>query len=161
MTMRIVSLIALLIGITLGAAARCDDGKLDIIGKFESHSREFVVATYTTSDGRDRVGLLAWRAGEERNSFALRLDQWGVIFGLWEKAARAQGRDWKMVGTISETGTTDISRIDLRAGPGVELAIASPKGARIAYVLAAADFARFEQAMRGMKAALQDGPAKK
>ena len=161
MKMRILGLLALLIGLVLGTAARCDDGKLDIVGRFESHSRELVVATYTTNDGQDRVGLLAWRAGESRNSFALRLDAWDGIFELWRKAARAQGREWKAIGTVTETGTSDTSRIDMRGGPGVELAIASPKHASIAYVLPSADFARFEQAMRDMKAALKAVPAKK
>jgi len=161
MKVRILSLLALLVSLALVTAAHSDDGKLDVVGKFENGSRELVVATYTTNDGQERVGLLAWRAGPNRNSFALRLDEWDPIFKLWQKAARAQGSAWKTIGTISETGTSDISRIDMRGGPGVELAIASPKGASIAYLLPAADFARFEQAMRDMKTALEAVPAKK
>jgi len=161
MMTRALGLAALLIGLAFWTNAPAADGKLDVIGKFETGSLGLVVATFTTSDGQDRVGLLAWRSGEDRNSFALRADEWGAIFDLWQKAARAQGPAWKAVGSVSETGTTDTSRIDMKGGPGVELAVSSPNGARIAYVLPSADFAQFEQAMRDMKAALEEGPAKR
>ena len=161
MKRRTFGLTALLIGLAFWTNALGAEGKLNPIGKFETGSRELMVGTFTTSDGKDRVGLIAWRSGEDRNAFALRLDEWGAIFDLWQKAARAQGRAWKAVGTISETGTTDVSRIGFKSGPGVEVSVASPKGASIAYVLQPADFARFERAMRGMKAELEAGPAKK
>ena len=161
MTARRLGLSVLLFSLALWTNAFCADGKLNIIVKFESDSRQLMVGTFTTSDGHDRIGLIAWHAGGGRNAFALRLNEWDAIFDLWKKAARAQGPRWKPMGTISEVGTTDVSHIDMRGGPGVELAISSPKGPSIAYVLPPADFARFEQAMRDMKARLEDGQAKK
>jgi hypothetical protein len=162
MTMpRWLGLSAFLISLALWTSALCADGKLNVFGKFESDGRELVVATYATEDGKERVGLIAWASGKDRNSFALRLDEWGAIFDLWKKAAGAPAPQWQAVGTISETGTTDVSRIAMKRGPGVELAVGSPKGPAIAYVLPAAEFARFEQAMRDMKADLEEHEAKK
>ncbi|MBV8840803.1 MAG: hypothetical protein JO000_30050 [Alphaproteobacteria bacterium] len=161
MTKRVLGVVALLLGLAFATAARCDDGKLDVLVKFESGIRGLAVATFTTSDGQDRVGALSWRLGPERNAFALRLDQWDAIFDLWKKATRAQGAAWKVIGSVAETGTSDISRITIKSGPGVALSVASAKGGRIDYVLEPADFARFEQAMRDMKASLEAGPAKK
>jgi len=145
---------ALLVGLALAVAPALAEGKLDLLKKFESGSLELGVATYTDPSapaGKGRVGLISWRSGEVRNAFAYRIDQWSAIFDLWKKAARQQGAKWATIGSVSETGTTDISRITVKAGPGIELAVTSPQGATIAYVLPAADFSDFETAMQNQR----------
>ncbi|MFA5056985.1 MAG: hypothetical protein WC485_02635, partial [Opitutaceae bacterium] len=77
---------------------------------------------------------------------------------LWTKAINAQPDTttvtWKYVGTLTETGTSDVSTIVFSAGAGVKLALSSPNGAGITYVLAKADAERFEDALKQVKAFL-------
>jgi len=149
-----------LISLALTTGALCADGKLNVIRKFESGSLELKVATYLAAGG-ERIGLLSWRSAQARNAFAFRQAQWVEIFELGKKATRAQGREWKAIGAAKEIGSSDISSINIKGGAGVEIAVTSQKGASLAYVLPAADFARYEQAMREMKTFLDASPAKK
>jgi len=101
---------------------------------------------------------LGWRSGERRNAFAFRLDEWDKVVGLWKQAVRAQGGAWKLVGTVRESGTTDVSVLSVKAGAGIELAVTSPQGPTIAYVPTPADFAGFEKAMEDAKAYVKAAP---
>ncbi|HXY89375.1 MAG TPA: hypothetical protein VEH75_02010 [Xanthobacteraceae bacterium] len=147
---------ALLFGLALATPAANAEDKLDYVASFKNGSLVLDVCTYTQSNGR--IGLLGWRSGEARNAFAFRLDEWDKVADLWKKAVRAQGGAWKTVGTVRETGTTDISVLSVKAGPGIELAVASPQVPSIAYVLAPTDFADFEKALEKAKAYVREAP---
>jgi hypothetical protein len=56
-------------------------------------------------------------------------------------------RHVEFVGSMTETGTTDVSRLTIGAGAGIKFAVSSPNGASLSYVLAKAEMARFEKAL--------------
>src|SRR5438105_233941 len=109
-------------------AARAKTG-LDIVAEFGPKNAQAAVASYTDEKGK-RIGLLGISA-DKRNSITFRLDEWNVLIGLVDKAAAAQGGDWKQTGEFTETNTEDISHLVIEAGPGIQLTVSSPKGPKL------------------------------
>jgi hypothetical protein len=130
-------------------------GQIEVVAKFQRPNLELDVATYTdpefASPG-NRVGVLGFASGPVRNSFSLRGEDWDQLTDLWAKAKRMQSRkQWRTVGTLSERGTAEVSRLTLSAGQGVRLAITSPKGASMAFLVGNAEMPRFEAALAQVK----------
>jgi hypothetical protein len=129
-------------------------GEIEILAKFQQSSLELDVGTYTDPEfdaPGNKVGLIGFASGAVRNSFTLRAEDWGALTDLWAKAARMQSRNWRVVGSLSEKGTAEIARLTFTAGQGVRIAITSTKGASMSYLVAKADMARFEAAIRQVK----------
>jgi hypothetical protein len=126
-------------------------GTLDIVAKFEQANLELDVATFVEAEGK--AGLLGLRAGTERNSFAFGPAEWAKLTALVAKAARAQSTagNWTVVGTMTETETSDISHLVVSAGPGIRFALSSPKKASLTYVLATGDIPRLQQGLARVK----------
>jgi hypothetical protein len=125
-------------------------GTLDVVAKFQA-IYELKVATYL--DGTGRVGLLGMKGEAENISYAFNSAEWAKLTGLVAKAARAQstGGNWTVIGTMSETGTDDVSHLVVSAGPGIRFVLSSPKKAAHTCVLAAGDIPRFQQALAQVK----------
>jgi len=130
------------------------EGQFDIVAKFEDAKVGLDVITYTNPDvtaSASRVALLGFRSRSVRTSFVFSLNEWRSLFDLWTTAVKAQSDSWKVVGSLTEMGTTDVSVLTMSGGPGVKLAVTSLKKVSITYVLANADMARFEKALFRVK----------
>jgi hypothetical protein len=130
------------------------EGQLDIVAKFEDANLGLDVVTYTSPDATrsaSRVALLGFRSTSVRTSFVLSLNELVSLLDLWRTALNARSDSWKVVGSLTEVGTTDVSVLTVSAGPGVKFAVTSLKGVSITYVLANADVARFEKALFRVK----------
>jgi hypothetical protein len=86
-----------------------------------------------------------------QNSFAFDFSETKTLIGLWAKAAKAQSATWKAVGTMTETGTKDVSVLNVSAGPGARFVITSPEKGAVTYNLAAGDLAQFEKALHAVR----------
>ncbi|HLY74856.1 MAG TPA: hypothetical protein VKU80_12125 [Planctomycetota bacterium] len=78
------------------------------------------------------------------------------MIDLCTKAGAEQSSSWKLIGTIVESDTTDISTLRVSAGPGIQLVIESQKIVSIAAVVPAADIQRFHEALRKAVGELAD-----
>ncbi len=67
------------------------------------------------------------------------------LLELVKNAKKNQSPLWRQVGTISESGTIDPSRLTISAGPGMRFAIVD-EGICARYDLAQSDFVAFERA---------------
>jgi hypothetical protein len=136
-------------------------GRLDVVAKFQQPSLELDVATYidpAIEAPTGKVGLLGLASGSVRNSFALHGEEWGALTVLWAKATRMQSRNWRTVGTLTEKGSGDVSRLTILAGLGVRIVVTSAKGAGLTYVIAKADMPRFGAAINQVKEMLASSP---
>jgi len=130
------------------------EGKLDVVAKFENANLGLDVVTYINPDiaaSPSRMALLGFRSTSARTSFVFSRNEWASLFDLWTTAVKSQSDSWKVIGSLTEIGTADVSLLTVSAGPGVRLAITSVKGVNIAYVLANSDIARFEKALFQVK----------
>lgn len=137
------------LGLMLSVSPLQAEGKLKTVDKFTSDKAEMIVATFYDPDADDaaaRVGLIGIGA-PKRNSFAFDSAEWAKLIALCEKAAAVQAAAWTSVGTMRETGTSDVSRLVISAGPGVRFVISSPKGLTVTYVLRKEDAPRFQKAL--------------
>ena len=128
------------------------EGKLNIVAKFESANLGLDVVTYINPTASpSRIALLGFRSASARTSFVFSLNEWVSLFDLWATAVKVQSDSWKVIGSLTEMGTADVSLLTVSAGPGVRFAVTSVKGVSITYVLANADIARFERALYQVK----------
>ena len=135
--------------------------QLDIVAKFRNADLEFDVATVFDSEteaSRSKIALLGivtpsrpGIATPSRNSFSFGLEEWLWLITLWTKAVKAQTDSWKVVGSMRETETSDVSHLTVSAGRGVEFVIGSSRKGTAAYVLSRDDFAGFEKALYRVK----------
>ena len=124
--------------------------KLDVVAKFENANLGLDVVTYINPDitaSSGRIALLGFRSTSARTAFVFGLNEWVSLFDLWTTAVKAQSDSWKVIGSLTEMGTADVSLLTVSAGPGVRFAVTSVKGVSITYVLANADIARFKKAL--------------
>ena len=63
------------------------------------------------------------------------------------KAIVVQSANWKVIGTMTEQETTDVSQLTISAGPGVSFMISSPKSGTVSYALDRKDAGRFDKAV--------------
>ena len=127
--------------------------QLDIVAKFQNADLEFDVVTVIDSEvepSRNKVALLGI-ATPSRSSFSFRLKEWLSLIDLWTKAVKAQSGSWKVVGSMVETETSDVSHLTVSAGPGVKFVIGSPKKGTVTYILSKEDIAGFEKALHQVK----------
>ena len=127
--------------------------QLDLVAKFQNADLEFDVVTVIDSEveaSRNKVAILGI-ANPSRSSFSFRLEEWLLLIELWTKAVKAQSSSWKVVGSMAETETSDVSHLTVSAGPGVKFAISSPKKSTVTYVLPKDDMAGFEKALYQVK----------
>jgi hypothetical protein len=78
------------------------------------------------------------------------------LIELWTKAVKAQSDSWKVVGSMTETETSDGSHLTISAGPGVKFVITSFQKGTVIFVLSRDDMARFESALYRVKEFLRD-----
>jgi hypothetical protein len=141
------------LGLMLFASALWAAGQLDIVEKFTNGNTELAVATYTdpqADKSHNKVGLLGI-ASPTKNSFAFRLDEWIKLIDLCNKAIKTQSSAWIVVGSMTETGTEDVSQLTVSAGPSVSLVISSPKIGTVSYTLERSDLPRFQQGLQKVK----------
>jgi hypothetical protein len=127
--------------------------QLDIVARFHNADLEFDVVTVIDSEveaPRNKVALLGI-ATPSRSSFSFRLKEWLSLIDLWTKVVKAQSGSWKVVGSMVETGTSDVSHLTVSAGPGVKFVISSPKKGTVTYILSTEDMADFEKALLQVK----------
>jgi hypothetical protein len=127
--------------------------QLDIVAKFHNADLEFDVVTIIDSETeapRNKVALLGI-VTPSRSSFSFRLKEWLSLIDLWTKAVKAQSDSWKVVGSMVETETSDVSDLTVSAGLGIKFVISSPKKGTVTYVLSKEDMARFEKALLKVK----------
>jgi hypothetical protein len=139
----------LAIGLLVFTSPLRAEGKLETIEKFTSDKAEMIVATFLDPGedaSKNRVGLIGIGA-PKRNSFAFDPKEWAQLMALCDKAIAVQATSWTSVGTMTETGTTDVSKLVISAGPGVRFVISSPKGLTVTYVLRKTDAPRFQKAL--------------
>jgi len=135
--------------------------QLDIVAKFQNADLEFDVATAFDSEAetsRSKIALLGivtpsrlGIATPSRNSFLFALEEWLWLIALWTKAVKAQTDSWRVVGSMTETETSDVSHLTVSAGRGVKFVIGSSRKGTVLYVLSRDDFADFEKALYRVK----------
>jgi hypothetical protein len=146
-------LLGLVVAPGLGTSPVRAEGKLAVVEKFADSNTELMVAHYTDPAApadKGKVGLLAI-ATPKRNSFAFNLAEWKSLIALTNRATKIQSATWTVVGTMTETGTSDVSHLTVSAGPAVNFVISSAKGDTVAYVLSEAEFSRFQKALRDVQ----------
>jgi hypothetical protein len=129
------------------------EGKLVTVEKFTKGNAELAVAHFTDPDverSKSRVGLIGI-ASPDRNSFAFDPAEWQQLMALCTKAIGTKAAGWTVVGTMTESGTEDVSQLTVSAGPGLSLVIASPKSGTVTYVLDKGELARFQKGLRQVK----------
>jgi hypothetical protein len=92
--------------------------QLDIVAKFQNAGLAFDVGTVFNSEveaSRSKVELLGI-ATPSCKSFSFRLEEWLSLIALWTKAVKAQSDSWKVVGSMTETETSDVSHLTVSAG---------------------------------------------
>ena len=127
--------------------------QLDIVAKFQNADLELDVVTLIDAEveaSRSKVALLGI-ANPSRSSFSFRLKEWLLLIELWTNAVKAQSESWKVVGSMEETETSDVSHLTVSAGPGVKIVISSPRKGTVTYVLPKDDMAGFEKALYQVK----------
>ena len=148
---------AFALGVVLLAGPALAEGKLDIVGKFDSGATEVDVATYTAPNGKgveERVGLLGLRVGATRISAAFGPAEWRALLDLFDKAQNAQSGDWTYVGDFTESGTSDVSHLKVFGGPGVRFIVESPAKGAMTADLKRSDMPAFATALGQVKAYL-------
>jgi len=143
----------LLCSLIAGGTSLRAEGKLAVVERFADRNTVLAVAHYTIEGaptGKGKVGLLTI-ATPDTNSFAFNLAEWKSLIELNDRAIKAQSRDWTVIGTMTETGTSDVSHLTVSAGPGVNFVITSPKGSAVAHVVPAAEFSRFQKALHDVQ----------
>src|SRR5258708_3071049 len=78
-------------------------------------------------------------ATPSRTSFSFRLEEWLSLIDLWRKAVKAQSGSWKVVGSMAEMETSDVSHLTVSAGPGVKFVISAPQKNTVTYLLSKDD----------------------
>jgi hypothetical protein len=142
----------LALGLVLCASPILAAGKLDIVQKFVTGKSELDVATYT--DAPNKIGLLGI-ASSTRISMAFNRSDWGKLISLCNKAIKTNATTWVVVGTMSETETTDdVAQLTISAGPGVNVIITTPKRGTNSYVLQKKDYPLLQSALRKVEAYL-------
>ena len=131
-------------------------GRQEIIANFQSGSLEMVIYTQEEQDNVAgyKVAHMGIANGASYNIFAFNLEEWNQLAIFYREAASTQSRDWRIVGSMTERGTSDSSHLTISAGPGVRFVIGSVQLGSVAYDLSRSDMARFEQALYVVKASL-------
>ena len=114
---------------------------------------ELDVVTVVDSDveaSKSKVALLGI-ATPLRSSFSFRLAEWLSLIDLWSKAVKAQSDSWKVIGSMTETETSDVSHLTISAGPGVKFVISSSQKGIVTFVLSKDDMGGFEKALYQVK----------
>ena len=127
--------------------------QLDIIAKFRNAGVELDVVTVVDSDveaSKSKVALLGI-ATPLRSSFSFRLEEWLSLIDLWSKAVKTQSNSWKVIGSMTETETSDVSHLTISAGPEVKFVISSSKKGIVTFVLSKDDIGGFEKALYQVK----------
>jgi hypothetical protein len=119
--------------------------QLDIVAKFRNAGMDLDVLTVVDSEveaAKSKVALLGI-ATPLRSSFSFRREDWLLLIDLWSKAVKAQSDSWKIIGSMKETETSQVSLLTISAGPGIKFVIGSPQKGFVTYILSKDDFARF------------------
>ena len=127
--------------------------QLDIVAKFRNAELELDLVTVFDSEvdaSKSKIALLGI-ATPVRSSFSFRRAEWLSLMELWTKAVKAQSDSWKVVGSMTETETSDVSHLTISAGPGVKFVIRSFQRGTVIFVLSRDDMARFESALYRVK----------
>ena len=70
---------------------------------------------------------------------------------LWSKAVKTQSDSWKVIGSMTETETSDVSHLTISAGPGVKFVISSSQKGIVTFVFSKNDMGGFEKALYQVK----------
>jgi hypothetical protein len=127
--------------------------QLDMIAEFRNTGVELDVVTIVDSDveaSKSKVALLGITR-PLRSSFSFRLNEWLSLIDLWLKAVKAQSNSWQLIGTMTETETSDVSHLTVSAGPGVKFVISSSQKGIVTFVLSKDDIGGFEKALYQVK----------
>jgi hypothetical protein len=127
--------------------------QLDMIAEFRNTGVELDVVTIVDSDveaSKSKVALLGITR-PLRSSFSFRLNEWLSLIDLWLKAVIAQSNSWQLIGTMTETETSDVSHLTVSAGPGVKFVISSSQKGIVTFVLSKDDIGGFEKALYQVK----------
>ncbi|MGD0864348.1 MAG: hypothetical protein ABSA49_02205 [Rhizomicrobium sp.] len=96
----------------------------------------------------DQFGIVKITAQGKANGLVLERDEWSAVSELWSKAEHAQSGNWRVVGEVHDTQTSDPSRLVLTAGKqGVRFVISSPHDQTMTFDLAPGNFSRFDAAV--------------
>jgi hypothetical protein len=127
--------------------------QLDMIAEFRNTGVELDVVTIVDSDveaSKSKVALLGITR-PLRSSFSFRLNEWLSLIDFWLKAVKAQSNSWQLIGTMTETETSDVSHLTVSAGPGVKFVISSSQKGIVTFVLSKDDIGGFEKALYQVK----------
>jgi hypothetical protein len=95
------------------------------IATYPGSGGQVVVGTFLDND--QRVGLIGV-ASVRRASVAFAKDEWASLLDLWQQARAVRSATWQTVGTFKETGTKEPAQLTVMGGPGVQFAVANPRG---------------------------------
>jgi len=99
--------------------------KLTTIAKYDGTGGQVLVGAFL--DNEQRVGVLGV-SSVRRASVALAKDEWASFLDLWQQARALRATTWQTIGTVKETGLKQPSVLTVMGGPGVQFAIADPRG---------------------------------
>jgi hypothetical protein len=87
----------------------------------------------------------------QRRSVAFSASEWPTFVALWNKARKSQAPTWHLVGSFTETGTTEAALLTVSAGPGVQFSMTGAKGVAT-FILPASQFAAFDEKVKAVTA---------
>ena len=111
--------------------------QFDIVAKFRNAELELDLVTVFDAEvdaSKSKVALLGI-ATPLRNSFSFRLAEWLSLINLSTKTVKAQSNSWKVIGSMTETETSDVSHLTISAGHGVRFVIRSFQKGTVIFVL--------------------------
>src|SRR5258708_38432511 len=114
--------------------------QLDIVAKFRNADLELDVVTIVDSE-----------VEASKCSFSFRLVEWLSLIDLWSKVVKAQSDSWRVIGSMTETETADVSHLTISAGPGVKFVISSSQKGIVTFILSKDDMGGFEKALYQVK----------
>src|SRR5258707_4625884 len=114
--------------------------QLDIVAKFRNADLELDVVTIVDSE-----------VEASKCSFFFRLVEWLSLIDLWSKVVKAQSDSWRVIGSMTETETSDVSHLTISAGPGVKFVISSSQKGIVTFILSKDDMGGFEKALYQVK----------
>lgn len=129
------------------------DRKLVTVETFSNSGAKLLVGHFTLPNvekSQSKVGLIGI-ASPNYNSFAFDYEEWLELIELAKKAIDTKSTSWTIIGSMSETGTEDVSELTVSGGPGLNLMITSRKAGTAVYGMDKADLPRFQKGLGEVK----------
>lgn len=132
----------------LATPARAAD-ELHSVAEFNSGDEALQIYTYANGG---KLGIIAFKSGDEQLSLGLDVRQWLHLKALIEAASENKGSPWREVGEAAETGVDNPCLVTVSSGPDrIRFTVAAQNKRTIIYELKPSDEYEFVVAITRVK----------